>query len=589
MSVKPAIGVTPRSPIMHRALEQFLGWCADRVPLFATEVFASRAQSALLASHGRPLFNCEQCSAIRDRGVVRRKQWHTIFKNALAVKFSLSWLAFFLTWIAWTSAADADAIERMRPDKLRAVHEAIESLKSQRRVVSFSSGYDDVRSLLHVHSAFSHDSRGTIEEILAGAKEAGVRVILFSEHPSNNCNYFLDGHRGLQQGVLLIPGAETGGFLAYPRQNIQDQKTDTPQAFADLVRSTGGLAFVSHLEERMDWDIANVTGTEIYNTHADFKKEDRFIAALRSPLTMISVANSVRQYPQEVFGALLDYPADYLKRYDQLCQKARHTGVSANDAHHNQAYRAKVLDDGQVQLEDALGTTIAKLDPEKLVPLQLLLSGKKPGDIIFELDLDPYVRSFRHVSTHLLLTEVNEAQVWQALAPAGRMWHSIGSPIRPDSFIGPSGPPTTGRSAAKCRLPRACVCVPKHRSMATSNSCATAKWSSSRTARHSTFRWTSRASTASRSGSRWPMKIAPGSSRTRSTCAGRNKCDRVAGIAPYFGTARGNRSGDFCGIAVGHAKGRLAAEYKPGKAKRLAKMVRKGRVSVDCFPKPARL
>ena len=147
-----------------------------------------------------------------------------------------------------------------------------------------------------------------------------------------------------KQGVLLIPGAETGGFLAYPRQNIQDQKTDTPQAFADLVRSTGGLVFVSHLEERMDWDIANITGTEIYNTHADFKNEDRFIAALRSPLTMIGVANSVKQYPQEVFGALLDYPADYLNRYDHLCQQARHTGVSANDAHHNQAYRAKILD-----------------------------------------------------------------------------------------------------------------------------------------------------------------------------------------------------------------------------------------------------
>ena len=53
-----------------------------RVPLLATEEFASRAHSALLASHGRPLFNCEQCSAIQDSGSVRCKQWHTTFKNA---------------------------------------------------------------------------------------------------------------------------------------------------------------------------------------------------------------------------------------------------------------------------------------------------------------------------------------------------------------------------------------------------------------------------------------------------------------------------------------------------------------------------
>ncbi len=154
------------------------------------------------------------------------------------------------------------------------MHEAIESLKSQRREVSLSSGYDDVRTLLHVHSAFSHDSRGTIEEIVAAAKEAGARVIMFTEHPANHYDYVNDGHRGLKQGVLLIPGAETDGFLAYPRHSIQDQKTDTPQDFADLVRATEGLIFVCHLEERMDWDIADVTGTEIYNTHADFKDEE---------------------------------------------------------------------------------------------------------------------------------------------------------------------------------------------------------------------------------------------------------------------------------------------------------------------------
>jgi hypothetical protein len=353
---------------------------------------------------------------------------------AFVARGSLPWIVVLTGWIASASAVRADAFERMRPENLRAVHEAIEVLKSQRREVALRSGYDDVRALLHVHSLLSHDSRGTIEEIVAAAKEAGARVIMFSEHPSTKYIYFLDGHRGLQQGVLLIPGAETGGFLAYPRRSIQDQKTDTPQAFADLVRSTGGLVFVSHLEERMDWEIANVTGTEIYNTHADFKNEDRFLAALRSPLSMINVASSVKQYPQEVFGALLDYPRDYLTRYDQLCQKARHIGVSANDAHHNQVYRAKILDDGSVQLEDALGTTIARLDPQLIKPLKLLTAGRKPGEVLFEIDLDPYVCSFRHVSTHLLLTQLTEAQVWQAIG-AGRAYVAFDWIADPTGFV----------------------------------------------------------------------------------------------------------------------------------------------------------
>src|SRR6185312_4986832 len=107
-----------------------------------------------------------------------------------------------------------------------------------------------------------------------------------------------------------------------------------------------------------------------YNTHADLKKQTRLVAALRSPLTMFSLMGAVKQYPQEVFGSLLDYPADYLKRYDQLCQLARHTGVAGNDSHHNQAYRAKIIDDGKVLVEDALGEKIAVLDPEKIAALK---------------------------------------------------------------------------------------------------------------------------------------------------------------------------------------------------------------------------
>lgn len=184
----------------------------------------------------------------------------------------------------------------------------------------------------------------------------------------------------------------------------------------------------------MDWDIANLTGTEIYNTHADVKNETRFLKSLYSPLTMISLANSIKQYPQEVFGALGDYPADYLQCYDQLCLKSRHTGVAANDSHHNQVFRIKVVDGGAVQLEEALGQVIAKLDPEKFLPIKLLSAGKKPGDIIFELDLDPYGRSFRHVSTHLLLSDVSEPAVWDALN-AGRAYVAFDWLADPTGFV----------------------------------------------------------------------------------------------------------------------------------------------------------
>jgi hypothetical protein len=50
-------------------------------------------------------------------------------------------------------AGGVDAMDRMPLDNLRRVHDAVQSLKSERRQVSLSSGFQDVRALLHVHSA----------------------------------------------------------------------------------------------------------------------------------------------------------------------------------------------------------------------------------------------------------------------------------------------------------------------------------------------------------------------------------------------------------------------------------------------------
>ena len=326
-------------------------------------------------------------------------------------------LSLLILWVVVVSprVARADAMERMNLEKLKATHDKVEALKRDLHKPPFDCGYDDVRALLHVHSKFSHDSRGTIDEIVAAAKKVGARVVMFTEHPASHYDYVEDGHHGMNDGVLLIPGAETEGFLAYPKRSIDKQSFAGPQQFADRVRETGGLIFLCHLEERMDWEIAGLTGSEIYNTHADFKDEPKFLAALRSPLTLMNLVPAVKQYPQETFAALEDYPADYLKRFDVLCQKFPHTGVSANDAHHNQAYRARVTEEGKVQLEDALDKKLALLDPEKLPLLKPLLASKKPGDLVFELDLDPYERSFRHVSTHLLVDRVSEDAVWEAL------------------------------------------------------------------------------------------------------------------------------------------------------------------------------
>jgi hypothetical protein len=309
-----------------------------------------------------------------------------------------------------------DALQRLTPARLKAVQQDVESLKQDRQPVVLKSQLKDYRCALHVHSHLSHDSRGTVPEIVQAGRDAGVRVVMFSEHPSSEVDFFVDGHHGRQEGVLLIPGAEANGLLVFPTASVQDRLTAGPQELAHAVGAQGGLTFLSHVEERMDWELKGLTGTEIYNTHADFNDEVRLIEAMKNPLSLLlQIAPAISRYPQGVFAALQDYPAGYLEKWDKLCAQSPHTGIAANDSHHNQGLRATCLENGRVQLADGLGEPVTVLDANKTRFIAPLLLGKKPGDVVFELDIDPYLQSFRHVSTHLLMHELTEAAVREAL------------------------------------------------------------------------------------------------------------------------------------------------------------------------------
>jgi hypothetical protein len=315
----------------------------------------------------------------------------------------------------------ADALARLQPQRLEAAHQVVLALRSEWRKLDRPGPYQDYRANLHVHSGLSHDSRGTIAEIVTAARAAGTQVLLFTEHPADHYDFYRDGHRGLKEGVLLIPGAESGGFLLFPTHSLRGLETSTPQELADLVRRRDGLVFLCHLEERMDWNIRGLTGSEIYNTHANLKEEKKLQAALRNPGWLWQSAALFRKYPQEAFSAILDYPADYLRRWDELCLQAPHTGVAANDAHQNLGVTVRLISKDQVRFEDALGKKVLELDSGKLPLLSALTAGKKPGEVLFRLLLDPYENSLRHVGTHLLMTELSEKAVWDALK-AGRAY-----------------------------------------------------------------------------------------------------------------------------------------------------------------------
>ncbi|MBS0267139.1 MAG: PHP domain-containing protein [Planctomycetes bacterium] len=318
-------------------------------------------------------------------------------------------------------ASAGDAIDRIKPEKLQAIRKDLVAFQAARQNLPRLTPYRDVRANLHVHSAFSHDSRGQIEDIVAAAKTVGTEVLMFTEHPADRYDFFQDGHQGLRDGVLLIPGAEMKGFLVYPTHSLRGLDGGSPQEFADLVQGRGGLMFLSHLEERMDWEIQGLTGCEIYNTHADFKDEKALIVSMKNPLWLLGAAENIRKYPQEAFSVLQDPPTDYLRRWDELCQRAPHTGVSANDAHQNVGIAVRLNENREAQAEDALGEKVATLDLKSNPALALVFKNAKPGELAFELRFDRYEYSLRHVSTHLLLDELSHKAVWAALE-AGRAY-----------------------------------------------------------------------------------------------------------------------------------------------------------------------
>src|SRR5204863_7898249 len=136
---------------------------------------------------------------------------------------------------------------------------------------------------------------------------------------------------------------------------------------------------------RMDWEIRGLSGVEIYNTHADFKDEKRLLAAMKNPLWLVTAAGLFRKYPQEALSALQDYPADYLRRWDELCHKEPHTGIAANDAHQNIGLVVRLTEEKKARFEDAAGKKLLELDAAAVADAVAAPKDAKPGDVLFQI------------------------------------------------------------------------------------------------------------------------------------------------------------------------------------------------------------
>jgi hypothetical protein len=311
--------------------------------------------------------------------------------------------------------------QRMALPRLKAVHDDVITLGKQRVAVPPLDGLNDFRCILHAHAEDSTHTGGTLPEMLAEAKKAGVHAILLTDHfrPPRD---FIDGRwRGVKDGVLFIPGSESHGFLVYPSKSILGRMELKGREFIDNVTADEGLIFLSHLEERKDHPVDGLTGMEIENRHWDAKRDPASMLSLAIRLTdpkqLAKLQEALRLYPDELFAFQCDYPGLYLDKWDAGTKQKRLTGVAANDCHHNQILQLKMVDEDTV----LLGTNVdedkqmRKVTAEQRPGIKELTKGRKKGDIVASVDLDPYSRSFRNLSTHVLAPKLDEASIRAAL------------------------------------------------------------------------------------------------------------------------------------------------------------------------------
>ncbi|MFI5457567.1 MAG: histidinol phosphatase [Isosphaerales bacterium] len=326
----------------------------------------------------------------------------------------------------------------MTPARLKAAHEDVTRIQRSRRAVPPLPGLNDYRAILHAHAEDSAHTGGTRLEMLADAKKAGVSAILLSNHFRPPTDFINESWRGLHDGVLFIPGSEDRGFLLLPTRSILAKMKEPTPSFIETVKAEGGLIFLSHIEERPDHSMAGLNGMEIYNRHADAKKDAAGLLAvvlkLTHPDSLKELEDSLRLYPDELLAAQVEYPTDYLAKWDAETKTRRLTGVAANDCHHNQVLLMKVVDPETVLVgtnvdrDDQMRKFTATLRPG----IRALTKGHRAGDILARLDFDPYYRSFQNVSTHVFAPELTE----DAIRSAFREGHAY---VSHDWMCDPSG------------------------------------------------------------------------------------------------------------------------------------------------------
>jgi hypothetical protein len=237
---------------------------------------------------------------------------------------------------------------------------------------------DDAPGAVHAHTRLSHDSPGPLEELVAGAKAAGLRWVCLTEHTNPDAGRAQV--RGRVDGVLLVPGQEIsrwgGAVLALgASRTVEPERRDGGEkGYRELdaeIRALGGVPMwghVTHFDRPPSW----APGAAIVDVSDEFRR----MALLRLPaVSRILSSGDAGEAAAAYVLFVQRRPVEHLALWDRWLADAPCPGVVETNAHAKFRY---------------LGRTF-----------------------------DPYDAVFRLARNHLLVRGPDEADVLDALA-AGR-------------------------------------------------------------------------------------------------------------------------------------------------------------------------
>ncbi len=207
------------------------------------------------------------------------------------------------------------------------------------RELPFEFSLQDYSGIFHVHSRYSHDSKGRFDEIVSAARKAGADFVIVTDH--NTLQGLRDKMDGFYDRTLVIVGEELSTKAGHLSVLGVDKEFDLNREPSDILKETkelGGLSFVAHGESRRkpwsDWTAAPITGIEVYNLANDVYEDGKFWATLK----VLGLT------PKYFFKSVLERPGAYLRRWDALLKHGTVVGIGAVDAHQKVRIFGRPLD-----------------------------------------------------------------------------------------------------------------------------------------------------------------------------------------------------------------------------------------------------